>query len=243
MKIQLSFILLFLAFHFSCSLLENKKIDVAKPEFEVEQEVKVKQVSFDPPELSTDDALPPSALFPKTFGQLVDDRDGQIYKTARLKDNRIWMVQNLNYQTKNSYCYNDTLSYCESYGRLYTWHAANKACPKGWRLPSTDEWSFLLSEYGGEGYYAYNDLTSNEFSAQKGGCRDADKIDNLSGGTYETYFLGVSVMGGYWSGTLYDPGPFILNAAYVESKSRFVKANYKLFPKENAYSCRCIKNQ
>lgn len=234
---------MFLAFHFSCSIQENKKIEATKPELKTEQEVKVKQVSFDPPELSKDETLPHSTLFPKTLGQLVDDRDGQIYKTARLKDNRIWMVQNLNYPTKNSYCYNDTLSYCESYGRLYTWHAANKACPKGWRLPSTDEWSFLLSEYGGEGYYAYKDLTSNEFSAQKGGCRDADKIDGYAMGSYETYFLGIRIMGGYWSGTEYDHGPFILSATYDESKDTFFKGNYKLFPKENAYSCRCIKKQ
>lgn len=49
------------------------------------------------------------------------------------------MAENLNYMTFDSYCYDDDMDNCALYGRLYTWAAANDACPAGWHLPSKDE--------------------------------------------------------------------------------------------------------
>lgn len=45
---------------------------------------------------------------------------------------QVWMAENLNYAylqptdslDSSSFCYNDSLEYCEKYGRLYTWAAA-----------------------------------------------------------------------------------------------------------------------
>jgi len=39
-------------------------------------------------------------------------------------------------------------SNCDRYGRLYTYEAANNACPKEWHLPSDDEWKKLEIELG-----------------------------------------------------------------------------------------------
>jgi hypothetical protein len=59
---------------------------------------------------------------------------------ALMPDGKVWMTENLNYQTADSWCYDDSAANCETYGRLYTWEAAKKACPAGYHLPSNQDW-------------------------------------------------------------------------------------------------------
>jgi uncharacterized protein (TIGR02145 family) len=83
-----------------------------------------------------------------------DSRDGQPYKTISFKNaltgtTITWMAQNLNYKVQDSYAYSDNENNRKELGLLYTWEAAKKACPSGWHLPTDDEWSMLVNQFGG----------------------------------------------------------------------------------------------
>lgn len=70
------------------------------------------------------------------------------YESVRI-GNQVWMARNLNRDIGGSFCYdNDSLN-CEKYGRLYTWKAAQNACPEQWRLPTHAD--FLELEKNAEG--------------------------------------------------------------------------------------------
>lgn len=69
---------------------------------------------------------------------LTDNRNGKTYGLKEV-GGKLWMTQDLDYETSNSECFNNDDSNCETYGRLYNYIVATRACPQGWRLPSRAE--------------------------------------------------------------------------------------------------------
>lgn len=68
----------------------------------------------------------------------------QYYHTV-LIGGQCWLKENMNYQTANSWCYDDIPSNCAIYGRLYYWESALEVCPAGWQLPSDAQWCTLTT--------------------------------------------------------------------------------------------------
>ena len=139
---------------------------------------------------------------------LKDLRDGQVYKTTTIdipskNYSEVWMAENLNFETENSWCYGDNPANCAKYGRLYTWaaavgraedecgidHACNLgegdirgACPKGWHLPSQSEWEALIVAVDG----SITEYTSSNTAGTK--LKSATGWTSYSGITNEDAF-------------------------------------------------------
>ena len=176
------------------------------------------------------------------YGELVDDRDGQTYKTVTI-DTQTWMAENLNYETANSYCYNDDASNCTKYGRLYTWAAATAACPGGWHLPTRAEFETLFTAVGGQSS-AGKMLKSTSGWANKGNGTDVFGFSALPAGNRANdgdYFSEGSSEGygaGFWSSTENGSDDAYLMRLYYDYDSAYLSLNVKNF----GFSVRCLKD-
>ena len=132
---RISICMLFTAFLSACTDYAAK----------MEDDFEWKTTLHSPKIADSAEIIDPSSV---TTGEMIDSRDKQTYRTVTI-GTQTWMAQNLNFETSDSYCYKDSLANCFTYGRLYTWTAAIKACPNGWHLPSKDEFETLFTAVGG----------------------------------------------------------------------------------------------
>lgn len=173
-------------------------------------------------------------LFACTFfshGQnFKDPRDGNVYKTVEIGE-QIWLAENLRYKMTGSFCFDNNPAYCDTFGYLYTYKAATKACPAGWHLPSKAEFMILINYLGGL-EKAGKDLINggkSGFNALLGGDYTADN----------DFFYGIGRHTSFWSTTIANAEDAFTMEIHEEDYSLTVYQN--LF--DNGYYVRCVKTK
>jgi len=166
--------------------------------------------------------------FSFAYGTFIDNRDGEEYRWVEYPNIGKWMSQNLRFSVdQQSWCYNKT-KVCEKYGRLYTWEAAQQACPTGWRLTTQDDWNQLIQFFGGptKAFKTLRKVEESGFSLVLGGVFNQDGKFNF-----------LNHNGNYWSQESLDEN----QGLYFN----FSKELEKVYPlrenKEIAFSCRCVQ--
>ncbi len=174
----------------------------------------------------------------------VTDIDGNKYGTIRI-GNQTWMTENLkvtHYRDgtkvkylKNSndwsnaqygaYCFNDNEGFLKGEGMYYNWFSVSnkhKLSPKGWHIPSKEEWQILVNNIGGYDKAGFNGLLA--------GYRDV--------GTGSYYQRNKS--GYYWTST--ESSQSKAHCMYFFNyEGRAVMSKNELY-KRTGFSIRCIKD-
>lgn len=178
--------------------------------------------------------------FSQNSATFKDNRDGKVYKTVTI-GTQTWMAENLAYRIDSGcWAYDDNPANIAKYGYLYSLETAKAICPKGWHLPSDDEWDKLRTYLGGEivaggtmkstkGYKNNgNGTNSSGFAGLPGGYRDKN-------GTY----LNNGICGIWWNATA--AGASSLNWSIVLNNKCSVANDYDI-DKKSGLSVRCIKD-
>ncbi|MCL2220503.1 MAG: fibrobacter succinogenes major paralogous domain-containing protein [Chitinispirillia bacterium] len=172
------------------------------------------------------------------MGTFTDSRNSQTYRTVKIGNGKTWMAENLNYETANSWCYNNINSNCATYGRLYTWDAAMSACPSGWSLPDTADWNALVRAAGGW-EMAGTTLKSATGWNNNGNGTDAIGFSALPAGYRNTdgTFYHAGTLGYWWSATESGSG-----YAYFRDMSSDLANVYEInYGKGGGFSARCVR--
>lgn len=182
------------------------------------------------------------------FSIMTDSRDNKNYRTVKI-GSQTWMAENLNYEISDSYCYNDSASYCAKYGRLYPWNRAKYVCPEGYHLPDSTEWAILCAATGGTCEKAVQELTvgNSGFAALLAGIKPEYPQDSA---LYQAWgrYTGFSIYADFWTNTTakdyVDNGIHYKRAYYfhIKSSSEGIYASISFGDQSESRSIRCIKD-
>jgi len=210
-----------------------------------------------------DDNYDDGTVDPKTVveGTFTDSRDSTTYKTVKI-GKQTWMAENLNYwPNSGSWCYDNSPDSCKKYGRLYNWDAAKTACPKGWHLPSSDEWQVLIraTAYVGDhsssvalksksGWNDWCGYSGND-SCTNGNGTDDYGFSALPGSHWENGFYQTGEIGYWWLTAGFINMYYNNNYVYLNDKNATVldnDGNKILFDiseySSSGYSVRCLED-
>ncbi|MBP6979184.1 MAG: hypothetical protein KBB71_12820 [Lentimicrobiaceae bacterium] len=218
-----------------------------------------------------------------TCGDILQDcRDGQSYSTVQIGD-QCWMAENLNigtmiYSTTRGYeqtnngiiekfCYNNTSTYCNTYGGLYEWpeamgyataEGAYGICPIGWHLPTDSEVKVLEgtvdSQYGVgntewdknglRGFDAGGNLKeagTTHWSPPNAGATNSSGFTALPGGLNfyaNGSFFSLGEDAIFWTSSQGDPYSVWIRGLYHTS----IQVDRSQYYMHNGFSVRCLKN-
>jgi uncharacterized protein (TIGR02145 family) len=203
-----------------------------------------------------------------SFGTFTDTRDGQTYKTVKMPDGKTWIAQNMNYWMEDgkSWCYKYDTSYCNKYGRLYTWYVAMiHVCPSGYHLPSRKEWVDLVKAVGGKqrttdiGFIFWVGAGkklkakhgwNNRDDGSSGNGTDDYGFSALPGGRYSEPWIRQSDIysfrdtddgGMWWTATMYNANDREAYGWNINKDDNMVFDNIN--SKKNAFSVRCVADR
>ena len=188
-----------------------------------------------------------AALLAACSESFTDPRDGQAYDVVKIGD-RVWFAENLNFATEGSVCPEDDSRNCDKYGRLYTWAAAQVACPEGWQLPDSADFAAIIAEAGGaaqageslkatSGWFKKgNGSDALGFNALPAGYRGAVEVPGDVQSELSAKYDGIGGYTYFWSAsTTPDDLAYYL---FLDFSSK--SANMNAFPKGDFRSVRCV---
>lgn len=135
----------------------------------------------------------------------------------------------------------------KKYGKIYNWYAVNDKrglAPKGYKIPSNDEWKKLV-DYCGGNLQAGKKLKSSNGWKNKGNGTSSNGFNGLPGGfcLEDGTFAGIEETGAWWTSTA-GTGIEYENSSwdrYLEAEKNTVETYSE--PRALGFSVRCLKKK
>ena len=138
--------------------------------------------------------------------------------------------------------YNNDENNVKTFGYLYTWEAAITACPKGWHLPSDEEWTTLTNYLGGESVAGGKMKESGTllWKSPNEGATNSSGLSALPGGSRYYYgdFYNQGHLGIWWTSTEGSSSYAWYRNLYY-GNSGVSRNDYS---KGNGFSVRCLRD-
>lgn len=205
----------------------------------------------------------PNVRYDGSEGFFTDERDGLKYKWIRISD-KIWMADNLAYipfvcsEKKNKGIWvsgyegdkvKEAIKSFEyrTFGCLYNLKTAIKSVPRGWRLPTFDEWMTLINKLGGIKHAGGKLKDINYWEYPNTGAVNSVGFSALPGG-FRTWADGGGFRSSksacvYWSAPEKETSQVVKLELRSESEGVFTDSFSDDYLKGNyGYSVRCIKD-
>ncbi len=156
-------------------------------------------------------------------GTFIDSRDKKEYGFVEI-DSKVWMADNLSFDMgENNMCRNNIKTNCKLFGHMYNLEVIESGCPDGWRLPTQEEWKYLLINKAANNLKILFPFGGTGFDLLLGGEMVYDEENKRDVYTAKYLFTNGEKAGYY----------------FIDSKGR-VELNEKA-KKKDFYYVRCIK--